>query len=144
MFDDLYIVSRLSSDLAAMRNILRTSLPSNLSTIRNIFGTSRQSDQPPTGNTAKTLRRLYSLRTSSLDFIHTLHSLIQFDEEEEYLTSLKKPELKRLLDFLDKVRTCCSINVSSVSRQTSTGPRYHPDERSRCSRVFRKATQSLY
>ena len=50
------------------------------------------------------LERLYSLPTSSLDFRHTLHSLIQVDKEEWYLTRLKEPELMRLLDLLEKVR----------------------------------------
>ena len=77
-------------------------------------GTPRRSNRPTKKNTSKTLQRLYSLHTSSPDFIHTLHSLIQFDEEEEYLTNLKEPELTRLLDFLDKV--CAAPSTFHRSR----------------------------
>lgn len=56
------------------------------------------------GNTSRTLQRLYSLDASSPDFLRYLRFLIQYDEEERYLTSLKQTELTRLLDFLDKVR----------------------------------------
>ena len=56
------------------------------------------------GGTSRILQRLYSLHTSSPDFIRYLHLLIQRDEEERYLTNLKEPKLTRLLDFLDKVR----------------------------------------
>ena len=56
------------------------------------------------GNTSRILQRLYSLDTSSPDFLCYLRGLIQFDKEEQYLTNLKEPELARLLDFLDKVR----------------------------------------
>ena len=64
------------------------------------------------GNTSRILRRLYSLHTSSPDFMRYLHFLIQQldqDKEEQYLTNLKEPELTRLLDFLDKVRAAPSI-----------------------------------
>ena len=53
---------------------------------------------------SRILQRLYSLPTSSPDFIRDLHFLIQRDNEEEYLTNLEKPELTRLLDLLDNVR----------------------------------------
>ena len=56
------------------------------------------------GSTSRILERLYTLHTSSPDFIRYLHFLIQHDDEEEYLTSLEEPELTRLLDILDKVR----------------------------------------
>ena len=56
-------------------------------------------------NTSRTLQRLYSLETSSPDFIRHLRYLIQFDQEEEYLTKLESPELTRVVDFLDKART---------------------------------------
>ena len=56
------------------------------------------------GNTSGILRRLYSLDASSPDFLHYLHFLIQYDEEERYLTNLKEPESTRLLDFLEKLR----------------------------------------
>ena len=62
------------------------------------------------GNTSRILQRLYSLEPSdSPDFIRHLHFLIQHDEEEQYLTNLKEPELTRLLDFLDKVRVVTTI-----------------------------------
>ena len=56
------------------------------------------------GNTSRILQHLYSLDGSSPDFLRHLHCLIQYDEEERYLTNLKGPELMRLLDLLDKVR----------------------------------------
>ena len=59
-------------------------------------------------NASRTLQRLYSLETSSSDFIRYLRHLIQVDQEEEYLTKLEDPELTRLVDFLDKVRTAPS------------------------------------
>ena len=64
------------------------------------------------GNTSRILQRLYSLHTSSPNFIRYLRVLIQHDEEEQYLASLKEPELTQLLDFLDKVRA-----VPSTFRQ---------------------------
>ena len=51
------------------------------------------------------LYRLYTLNTSSADFLRYFHSLILRDDVEEYLTSLQGPQLARLVDFLDKVRT---------------------------------------
>ena len=59
-------------------------------------------------NTSRILQHLYSLHTSSPDFIRYLNSLIQSDNEEGYLTSLEEPELTRLLDLLDKVRAAPS------------------------------------
>ena len=59
-------------------------------------------------NTSRTLQLLYSLDTSSPDFLSNLRLLIQHDEEERYLIKLKEPELTRLVDFLDKVRTAPS------------------------------------
>ena len=50
------------------------------------------------------LRRLYTLDTSSVDFLRYLYSLIRHDEEERYLANLQGPQLARLLDFLDEVR----------------------------------------
>ena len=64
------------------------------------------------GNTSRILQRLYSLDASSPNFIRHLHCLIDYDEEERYLTNLEESELTRLLDFLDKVRT-----VPSTFRQ---------------------------
>jgi len=61
------------------------------------------------------LHRLYTLDTSSLDFSRSLYSLIRHDEKEQYLISLQGPELTRLVDLLDKVRTVSpSFQISSV------------------------------
>ena len=54
------------------------------------------------------LHCLYSLDPSSLGFLRRLYSLIRYDEEEQYLSSLQGPELTRLLDFLDRVCTILS------------------------------------
>ena len=62
----------------------------------------------PTMSTHWVLRRLYSLDPSSPDFLRRLHSLIWYDEKEQYLTSLEGSELDRLADFLDKVRAVSS------------------------------------
>lgn len=47
---------------------------------------------------------LYSLKPSSPGFLRRLHSLIRYDEDERYLSTIQGPELTRLLDFLDQVR----------------------------------------
>ena len=49
------------------------------------------------------LHRLYPLDTSP-NFLRNLHSLIQYDEKEQYLTNLQGSELARLVDFFDEVR----------------------------------------
>ena len=49
------------------------------------------------------LDRLYSLDTSSPEFLRHLFSLIHSDKEEQYLISLKGYRLARLVYFLDKV-----------------------------------------
>ena len=59
-------------------------------------------------STSLILNRLYSLDSSSLDFSRHLFCLIQHDEEDQYLTNLQGPELARLVDFLDEVRTLSS------------------------------------
>lgn len=84
------------------------------------------------GATSRILQRLYSLDTSSPDFLRHLYCLIEYDEKEQYLTKLKEPELTRLLDFLDKVRVVSHLVVclleqyshrpSMLSRQTTTLP----------------------
>ena len=51
------------------------------------------------------LHCLYSLGPSSPDFLRRLYSLIRYDEEERYLSSLRGSELTRLLGFLDHVCT---------------------------------------
>jgi len=54
--------------------------------------------------TSQVLQHLYSLDTSSPDFLRCLHFLMWNDEEERYLISLQGSELARLVDFLDEVR----------------------------------------
>jgi len=54
-------------------------------------------------STSRILQRLYSLDTSSPDFLRHLYCLIQYDEKEQYLINLLGSELARLVDFLDKV-----------------------------------------
>ena len=61
--------------------------------------------------TPKILQRLYSIKTSSPDFPHYLHSLIQSDREENYLCNLQGPALTRLVDFLDRVRIFPSTSL---------------------------------
>ena len=61
--------------------------------------------------TPKILQRLYSIKTSSPDFSHYLHSLIQSDREENYLCNLQGPALTRLVDFLDRVRIFPSTSL---------------------------------
>ena len=56
-------------------------------------------------STPLTLRRLYSLDTSSPDFLRHVYSLFRHDKEEGYLSTLQGSELTRLIDFLDEVRT---------------------------------------
>ena len=53
---------------------------------------------------AQVLQHLYSLDTTSPDFMRYLYCLIRSDEEEQYLSSLQGSELTRLVDFLDEVR----------------------------------------
>jgi len=50
------------------------------------------------------LHCLYSLDPSSLDFSRRLRSLIQHDKREQYLASLRGPQLARFVDFIDQVR----------------------------------------
>ena len=58
---------------------------------------------PPTMSTSSILYRLYSLGTSSPDFL--LHFLFRHDEEELCLTNLRGTEPARLMDSLDGVCT---------------------------------------
>ena len=55
-------------------------------------------------STSRVLRDLYSLDTSSPNLSRYLYCLIQHDEKENYLSSLRGSELARLVDFLDEVR----------------------------------------
>ena len=54
---------------------------------------------------SEVLQRLYSLDTSSPDFLRVLYGLIRRDEDEQYSSSLEGEELARLVDFLDDVRS---------------------------------------
>jgi len=55
-------------------------------------------------STPQVLQHLYSLDTSSSDFLRALHGLIRHDKDEQYSSSLEGAELARLVDFLDDVR----------------------------------------
>ena len=55
-------------------------------------------------STSKALQHLYSLDISSPTLSRSLYCLIQRDEEDQYLSSLRGSELDRLVDFLDEVR----------------------------------------
>jgi len=60
-------------------------------------------------STSQVLQHLYSLDISSPTLSRSLYCLIQRDGEDQYLSSLRGPELDRLVDFLDEVRALCSI-----------------------------------
>ena len=62
------------------------------------------------------LQHLYSLDPSSPGILRLIYGLIRHDEREQYLSSLRGPELARLVDFLDEVRALLSA-VHSVMRQ---------------------------
>ena len=68
--------------------------------------------------TSQILRHLYSLKPSSPDFSRYLHSLIQSDGEENYLSGLQGSELTELVDFLDEVRVLPSA-PSQFTKQIS-------------------------
>lgn len=53
---------------------------------------------------AEVLQHLYSLNTSSPDFLRVLYGLVRYDEDEHYSSGLEGEELARLVDFLDEVR----------------------------------------
>ena len=59
-------------------------------------------------STSQILRYLYSLDISSPDIPQFINALIQHDEQERYLSTLRGPELTRLVDFLDEVRSLLS------------------------------------
>jgi len=60
-------------------------------------------------STSQVLQHLYSLDTTSQNLPRYLFCLIQRDEEEQYLSGLQGSELRRLVDFLDKVRALPSV-----------------------------------
>jgi len=64
-----------------------------------------QAANPPTMSTSQALQQLYSLDISSPNLSRHLYCLIQRDDEDQYLSSLRGSELDRLVDFLDEVRT---------------------------------------
>ena len=71
------------------------------------------------------LQHLYSLDTSSPDFLHHLYCLIQYDEEQQWLTSLQGFELAQVVDFLDKVRAVPSA-FHQFTKQTSQALNFIP------------------
>jgi hypothetical protein len=50
------------------------------------------------------LQQLYTLKTSSPEFLRVLWALIKSDEDEKFSSGLEGEELTRLIDFLDNVR----------------------------------------
>ena len=68
-------------------------------------------------STSQSLQHLYSLEISSPEIPHLLDDLIKRDEKEQYLSSLRGPELTRVIDFLDQVRALLSA-FRPVTRQT--------------------------
>ena len=70
--------------------------------------------ESPTMSTPQVLHHLYSLNTSSPDFLCCLYCLIQSDEEEEYLSTLQGSELARFVNFLDDVCVPSLQPLSSV------------------------------
>ena len=58
---------------------------------------------PPAMSTSQVLQYLYSLDTSSPDFLRCLYCFILDDKGEQYSTNLQGSELARLVDFLDEV-----------------------------------------
>ena len=66
--------------------------------------------------TSQILRHLYLLKPSSPDFSRYVHSLIQSDGEEHYLSSLKGSELTQLVDFLDGVRVLPSASFQLTNQ----------------------------
>ena len=65
---------------------------------------------------AAQLQHLYSLGPSSPGISRLIYTLIQHDEEEQYLSSLQGSELAQLIDFLDKVRTLLSTFRPTTKR----------------------------
>lgn len=57
---------------------------------------------------SQVIQHLYSLDKSSPDFLRVLYGLIRHDEDEQYTSNLRGPELARLVDFLDEVRALSS------------------------------------
>ena len=72
---------------------------------------------PPAMPASQVLQYLYSLDPSSPDFSRYLYRFILDDEEERYSSNLQKPELARLVDFLDEVRSLHSDFHRPVTKQ---------------------------
>ena len=72
--------------------------------------------------TSQVLHHLYSLDTSSPDFLRYLYCLIRSDEKEQYLSSLQGLELIRLVDFLDGVRSFPLASFWLTGPHRSLGP----------------------
>ena len=66
------------------------------------------------------LHCLYSLDPSSPDFSRRLRSLIWHDEREQFLTSLRGPQLARFVYFLDQVRALPSVFCLATNRIPQT------------------------
>ena len=67
-----------------------------------------------TTSASQVIQHLYTLDTSSPDFLRAISNLILHDENEQYTSSIQGPELTRLVDFLDEV---CAL--PSASRRIS-------------------------
>jgi len=89
------------------------------------------------------LQHLYSIDTSSPDFSRLLYGLIRQDEEEKYLSSLKGPELAKLVDFLDDVRAL-PLTFWSVNEIDSAGSECHSHYRRCFPAMFTKTTGHLW
>ena len=66
--------------------------------------------------TPQILELLYSFNTFSPEFSSCLDRLIQSDKEDRYLSSLRGPELTRLVDFLDRVRILPSASFQLTKK----------------------------
>ena len=75
-------------------------------------------------STSQVLQYLYSFNTFSPEFSRCLDLLIKSDDADHYLLGLQRPELTRLVDFLDRVRVLPS-SPSSL-RKDAAGPWDHP------------------
>ena len=88
----------------------------------------------PTMSTPWILYRLYKLDISSADFLPHLRSLIRHDGREQYLTSFRGPELTRVVDFLDEVRTLpfalCPVIKRALQTLNAISP--HDDVSRQC------------
>ena len=93
-------------------------------------------------STSQILKHLYSLDVSSPEIPRLLDDLIQCDEEERVLSSLRGPELTQLVDFLDQVRA--PFGLPSGYETDSAGPQRHPNYRRRFPTMFVKATGHLW